>query len=341
MALLNDGLAWNQDATDRRRLTWVTLILVPVFLVLAAVIPFIHVPEPERAERDTTPPQLARLLIEEEIQPEVPPVTPEPEPEPIPAPEPEPEPEPEPKPAPRPSPPPEPQPEPVPTPPAPDPVPEPAPRPAPAEPATVEQARETARNTGILAMSSELSAARSRSGNVRLETNTERTPVTERARTGDRLAERTSTERTAGASDHRADHQTRQVAMQERAQTEVAAPRQATEAAAEPARQVAPQRTAATRSREDLRRTMDANKSAVFSIYNRELRRNPSLRGTVTPELVIEESGAVSSCKVVESTLDEPNLEERICARLMLVNFGEKSGAEQTTIRYPIELLPG
>ena len=74
MALLNDGLAWNQDATDRRRLTWVTLILVPIFLVLAAVIPFIHVPEPERTERDTTPPQLARLPLEEEIQPEVPPV---------------------------------------------------------------------------------------------------------------------------------------------------------------------------------------------------------------------------------------------------------------------------
>ncbi|WP_139229931.1 AgmX/PglI C-terminal domain-containing protein [Marinobacter daqiaonensis] len=70
-------------------------------------------------------------------------------------------------------------------------------------------------------------------------------------------------------------------------------------------------------------------------------RRNPSLRGTVTPELVIEESGAVSSCNVVESTLDEPSLEAKIWARLQLVNFGEKQGAERITIRHPIELLPG
>lgn len=336
MVLLNDGLPWSQDDTDHQRLKRITLVLVPVFLVLGLAIPFIPVSEPEREPRATEEPQLARLLLEEPLQPEVEPVMPEPSPDPLPEPEPAPAPLPEPIPEPAPEPTPQPAPEPTPVPARPE------PRPAPTETATVEQARETARNTGILAMSSELSAARSRSGNVRLETNREAANATEPASRGDRLAERSATERSAGASDHSADHQTRQVAMAERQQTRVEAPpRPAAAPAAEAPRQTATTRTSATRSREDLRRTMDANKAAVFSIYNRELRRNPSLRGTVTPELVIEENGSVSSCSVVESTLNEPSLEERICARLRLVNFGEKDGADRTTIRYPIELLPG
>ncbi|WP_255199550.1 AgmX/PglI C-terminal domain-containing protein [Marinobacter lutaoensis] len=78
-----------------------------------------------------------------------------------------------------------------------------------------------------------------------------------------------------------------------------------------------------------------------YSIYNRELRKKPSLRGRITPELVIEPSGAVSECSVVESTLNEPALERKICNRLRLVDFGAKPGVDRTTIRYPIELLPG
>src|SRR5690554_5048715 len=110
MILLNDGLPWSQDDTDNQRLKRITLILVPVFLVLCLVIPFIPVSEPEREPRVTEEPQLARLLLEEPLQPEVEPVMPEPAPEPEPSP---------------------PAPEPVPT-PRPEPVPEPAPAPEPA-----------------------------------------------------------------------------------------------------------------------------------------------------------------------------------------------------------------
>jgi hypothetical protein len=57
--------------------------------------------------------------------------------------------------------------------------------------------------------------------------------------------------------------------------------------------------------------------------------------------LIPLESGAVSRCDVVSSTVDEPKLEQKICNRLRLVNFGERPGVETMTIRYPIELLPG
>ncbi|WP_141737114.1 AgmX/PglI C-terminal domain-containing protein [Marinobacter sp. X15-166B] len=67
----------------------------------------------------------------------------------------------------------------------------------------------------------------------------------------------------------------------------------------------------------------------------------PALRGSITPELVIEKNGTVSRCSIAESTLNEPKLEARICNRLRLVNFGAVSGVTQTVIRYPIELLPG
>mgnify|MGYP001627975569 FL=1 len=217
----------------------------------------------------------------------------------------------------------------------------PEPEPPSPQPSEEEQARETARNTGIMAMSSELSALRERSGNTSLQGPRARSDSPAATNT-DRLAEQATSERSQGVSDHQPEEQARQVAPQQRQETQVQAPRET--ASPEPAPQAeptpAPTRQV-SRSREELRRTMDANKSAVFSIYNRALRRNPSLRGTVTPELVIEESGTVSSCKVVESSLDQPTLEAKICARLQLVNFGEKDGAGRSTIRYPIELLPG
>ena len=96
----------------------------------------------------------------------------------------------------------------------------------------------------------------------------------------------------------------------------------------------------AGRSTEDIRRTMDANKSAIQRIYDRALRKKPSLQGVVTPELVIEATGIVSSCSMAESTLNEPELESKICNRLLLVNFGQKAGVDQQKIRYPMSLLP-
>ena len=148
-----------------------------------------------------------------------------------------------------------------------------------------------------------------------------------------------NTGRSSGVDESGLTRETREVALAERqrAQVEEAEEVVAQAKAAEREQQAA----ASKRSREELRRTMDANKSAIYSIYNRELRRKPSLQGSVTPELVIEENGAVSSCSVVESPLNEPALEKKICNRLRLVDFGARPGVDRTTIRYPIELLSG
>ncbi|MCB1691577.1 MAG: hypothetical protein KDI19_02370, partial [Pseudomonadales bacterium] len=47
------------------------------------------------------------------------------------------------------------------------------------------------------------------------------------------------------------------------------------------------------RSIEEVRRVFDANKGAIYSIYNRALRSNPALAGKVVLELVIEPDGHV------------------------------------------------
>jgi outer membrane biosynthesis protein TonB len=320
------GLPWNRERGERRRLLTVSLLLVPLFVLVAAYVSWVKLPEIERAEREALPPQLARLVVEQ-----APPPPPPPEPEPVqPEPEPEPEPEKE-KPqiveA-------EPEPEPV----APEPEPEVAEAPEPSE-QEVEKAREKARNTGILAMGDELSKLATLGKSVKLDAPSTVTAEPIARKTGDTLAQRANTGRSAGVDETQLSQESKQVALAERQQAEV---EQAREIVAE-ARKTEREREVAkqTRTREAVERTLDQNKSVILSIYYRELRRQPSLQGNVTPELVIEESGAVSSCDVVSSTVDEPKLEQKICNRLRLVNFGERPGVETMTIRYPIELLPG
>lgn len=324
------GLPWNQETGERKRLIAVSILLLPLFVLVAGYITWVELPEIEREEREALPPQLARLVVEQE-----PPPPPPPEPEEK-QPEPEPEPEPE-----------EPEvvePEPVPPAPEPEPQPEPEPEqeiaeaPEPTE-QEVEKAREKAKSTGILAMGDELSRLATLGKSVKLDAPSTVTAEPIARKTGDALAQRADSGRSSGVDESQLEQESRQIALAERQQAEV---EQAEEIVAE-ARQAEREREVAKqrRTREAVERTLDENKSVILSIYYRELRRQPSLQGNVTPELVIEENGAVSSCDVVSSTVDEPGLEQKICNRLRLVNFGARPGVETMTIRYPIELLPG
>ncbi|MBU2875408.1 AgmX/PglI C-terminal domain-containing protein [Marinobacter salexigens] len=321
-------LPWNQESGERKRLLSIALVVAPLFVAFASYVSLIELPEIDRQVAEALPPQLAKLVIEKKEPPK--PVLPEPEP--IPEPDPEPEIKPEEKPVEVELAKPEPQPEP--------PVPEPELKEAP-KPEAVAKAREKAKNTGILAMGDELSKISSLANSIKLDTPLAQTaePITKK--TEDTLAARATTNaRSAGVQNAALERESRQLALAERERAEVAEAERVAEAR-EVVRREKQEAASRTRSKEDMRRTMDANKSAIYSIYNRELRRKPSLQGSITPELVIEASGVVSKCSVVESTLGEPGLENKICNRLKLVNFGSRPGIGQTTIRYPIELLPG
>lgn len=95
-----------------------------------------------------------------------------------------------------------------------------------------------------------------------------------------------------------------------------------------------------SRTDEEIQIVFDRHKSALYRIYNRQLRNDPSLRGKMVLELVIEPDGSVSSCRVKSTDMDSPALSSGIVSRVKLFNFGAKEGVPTTKILYPIDFLP-
>lgn len=95
----------------------------------------------------------------------------------------------------------------------------------------------------------------------------------------------------------------------------------------------------ASRDLEKIQMTFDRNKGAIYAIYNRALRKNPSLQGKVVLKITIAPSGKVTSCHVVSSELKDPKLERKLAQRVKMINFG---AAEVTsfTFSYPIDFFP-
>jgi periplasmic protein TonB len=305
---------------EERRFHLALVLMFVVFLPPALLIPSLNLPEPDRRESEKTPPQLAHLI--EEKKP----------PEPVIAPKPEPEPEKKKQ-------------KPVeeksvevakaPEPPKPEPKPEPAPKKqAPAQ--TVEKAREKATRSGLLAMKDTLASMRGPEPVTKktLSANTgsgqpgpqKSSDIAEKALAGSGGVE---VERGITRNVAVADHQVRDVEV---AEEKVAAP-------AEPKQRVA-HAGPSTRSMKNIRKVFDANKAALNAMVGREQRKDPLLHGKVLLKLVIEPDGSVSSCKVIDSELDNPKLEQRIALRVRMFNFGD-ADVEQRELNFPLDFLPG
>jgi TonB family protein len=95
----------------------------------------------------------------------------------------------------------------------------------------------------------------------------------------------------------------------------------------------------ASRSREEVELVFDKNKSAIYALYSRALRDNPSLQGKVVLEVTISPSGDVTACRVVSSELNDPELERKLVARVKMFKFAARDVATMTTIK-PIEFFP-
>jgi hypothetical protein len=93
------------------------------------------------------------------------------------------------------------------------------------------------------------------------------------------------------------------------------------------------------RSDESIRRVMDQQKGAIFTIYNRALRQDPTLQGKFVFEMVIEPSGEVSAVKLVSSELTDNDLIAKILARIRLINFGA-ADVLRTRVNYSLDFLP-
>lgn len=95
-----------------------------------------------------------------------------------------------------------------------------------------------------------------------------------------------------------------------------------------------------SRTDEEIQIVFDRYKSTLYRMYQRELRKNPTLQGKLVIKLTIMPDGSVSKASVQSSDLDAPALEAKIIARVKTFNFGKKEGTKPITILYPIDFLP-
>jgi protein TonB len=95
----------------------------------------------------------------------------------------------------------------------------------------------------------------------------------------------------------------------------------------------------ASRSLEDIKLVFERNKGAIYAIYNRALRDDPSLSGKVVLELRIAPSGEVTSLRLVSSELKDAELERKLLARIRQFDFGAKE-VEVMVVSWPVDFLP-
>lgn len=93
------------------------------------------------------------------------------------------------------------------------------------------------------------------------------------------------------------------------------------------------------RAAEDITIVFNKNKTSLYSLYDRERRKNAGLKGRIVFQLTISPSGKVTDVKIISSDLKNPALEARIISRIKMFMFTPTSG-EPTIINYPVEFLP-
>jgi hypothetical protein len=95
----------------------------------------------------------------------------------------------------------------------------------------------------------------------------------------------------------------------------------------------------AGRTDEEIQIVFDRYKAALYRLYNRELRANPTLRGQMVLKLTIEPNGSVSFLELQSTDMNAPNLAAQVLERVRTFDFGAKDVAA-ITIVYPIDFLP-
>ncbi len=330
-------LPWSSEPDQNHTFRRILLICAGTLLFLGLVMPLLPVADRSVAEFQEVPERLARLVLDRQTPPPPPPVV-QPEPEPAPIPEPEPvveqrvvEPEPEPVPAPVPE---------------PQPVPEPVVQPEPVPPPVdrTEQARERARGAGLMPFADELASLRSADTAQRLSDTGSSGPQDSALAAPERAL---ITSRAGGASGGintaEFSRDTAGGGLADRAVTQVESPVAGVAAAQAAVQGSGVQRSGessrGSRSREEIEQVFDRNKSAIYALYNRALRQDPTLEGKVVLRLTIAPSGEVTDCEIVSSELGDPDLEQRLVQRVMMFQF-EARDVEPITTTKPIDFFP-
>ena len=310
-------LPWTTGKGQEKRFQRLLGIAFLVAFVLGIVWPFLPAPEPDPTEIIEIPPRIAQLMLEEKPLP--PPPPPEPEPEEV---EPEEEPEPE-QVA-------EAEPE-----PEPEPVPEPEPEP---QPTREEVAREKAQ-AALMPFAEDLADLvdrdlmetvdnRQLTAAVGESQRSERSMITSRVGTSSGGINTASMSRNTGGS-----------GIAARTTTKVESPVAGIEQQSAGGARRTGTSGKASRSREEIELVFDKNKGAIFALYNRALRSDPTLEGKLVLRLTIAPNGEVTFCEVVSSELGDPDLERKLVLRVKQFRF-EPRDVEPITTTKPIDFFP-
>ncbi len=316
-------LPWT-DSGQERRFHRLLLVVLVITFVLGAIWPLIPVPKADPFQAVEVPPRIAKLVLEQRTPP--PPV---PRPEPV---------EPEPRPV-------EPEAQPVPE-TVPEQVVKAEPKPAPsAESAdTTQGARERAR-AALLPFAAGLASLRDNEVVERVTDNRPLTASVGRAERNERSVIVSKAGSSSGGINTAAlSRNTGGTGFGGRETTQVESPgaiaglNTATGAGIRGSADGKP-----SRSREEIELVFDANKGAIFALYNRALRTDPTLQGKLVLRLTIAPSGEVTFCEVVSSELgDSPSgeeMEQKLVQRVLLFRF-EPKDVEAVTTTKPIDFFP-
>lgn len=301
-------LPWTVPEDEERRYRRILKRALLAFLLLALILPFLPLPQIERAKVEELPPRLAKLILERQPPP----------PPPVKAEEPELK-QPEPKPA---------EPKKV------DPK-----KPEPQK--SVETARAKAERAGLLALKDDLADLRSNTVASKLEKNPTAAPgPAAPTRTADRsLVTSNATAGSGGIQTARLSRDTGGGGLAGRATTQVASPVGDGDGAGAGGTLRRGGGGKASRSLEEIKLVFDRNKGSIYSLYNRALREDPALQGKVVLKLTIAPSGQVTDLQLVSSELRAPELERKLLARIRQFEFGAKE-VETMVVTYPIDFLP-
>ncbi len=94
------------------------------------------------------------------------------------------------------------------------------------------------------------------------------------------------------------------------------------------------------RTDEEIQIVFDRHKAALYRLYNRELRNDPTLKGQMVLRIRIEPDGSVTLCQLQATDMNAQQLVAQVLERVKTFDFGAKEGIVAVTILYPIDFLP-
>ena len=314
-------MPWDADHEQERKFKRLSLIVLGVYFFLALVMSFLPLPDLPKKQTVELPPRLAQLLLDRQKAPPVPKPQPKPKEEKKPEPK-KPEEKPKPKPAEKPKPKPKPKEEPKPS------------------------AKEKAASSGLLAFADDLADLREApaitktlSKNKLTKANTVNAGDKNSAPTRSIVTAAAAGSGSGGINTSNLSRDTGGTNLQGRSTSKVESTSATQVAAAAKQTAGGGANRSASRSQEEITEIIDRNKSVLFRIYNRALRKNPLLKGKVVLDVTISPSGKVTNVKLVSSDLNDQDLENKLMSRIKLINFGRKDvGA--ITVRQSLDFFP-